>query len=356
MNARVLLLEDEADDGLLLRVLLERAGHVVQVADLEAPRDALPPTDLVVADTRRRGDEAARLTEGLRAAVGDRGLVLVGAGPAGTWLEAGADAWVAKPVRGAALTESLARALAAGDARREAERRAAAAALAQARAERDWLRSLVHDLNNPLTAVSAGVQLLSIDPLTPRQVEAARQARLAVGRLQRLVEGMLDLGRVEQGGALRLDRGPVGAARLLDEVVAGIAPVAALKRVEVEAVVAPELPTLVIDGPLVVRALTNLADNAVRHTPRHSRITLGAWRAGAAVVLAVRDEGAGVPEELRSCLFEPFAQARDSRARGAAGLGLAWARAVAVAHGGTLDHCAPPAGGAEFRLRLPAPR
>lgn len=356
MNARVLLLEDEADDALLLRVLLERAGHVVHAVALDAPRDALPPTDLVVADTRRRGDEGARLTEGLRAAVGDRGLVLVGTGPEAAWLEAGADAWVAKPVRGVALTASLARALAAGDARREAERRAADAELAQARAERDWLRSLVHDLNNPLTAVSAGVQLLTIDPLTPRQTEAARQARLAVGRLQRLVEGMLDLGRVGQGGALRLDRGPVGVDRLLDEVVEAVEPVAALKRVDVEAVVEPDLPTLVIDGPLVVRAVINLVDNAVRHTPRGSRITLSAQRDGVAVVLAVRDEGAGVADEVRDQLFRPFAQARDSRARGAAGLGLAWARAVALAHDGTIEHRTPPAGGAEFRLRLPLPR
>ncbi|MCB9538442.1 MAG: hybrid sensor histidine kinase/response regulator [Myxococcales bacterium] len=356
MNARVLLLEDEADDGLLLRVLLERAGHAVHAVALDAPRDALPATDLVVADTRRRGEDGARLAEALRTAVGDRGLVLVGAGPEARWLEAGADAWVAKPVRGAALSAGLARALAAGDARREAERRAVDDALARARAERDWLRSLVHDLNNPLTAVGAGLQLLSIDPLTPRQSEAARQARLAVGRLNRLVEGMLDLGRVGQGGALRLDRGPIGVAPLLDEVRAAVEPVAALKRVAVEAIVGADVPTLSVDGALVARALTNLADNAVRHTPRHTRVTLAAERAGDAVVLSVRDEGAGVPLELQARLFRPFHQASDSRVRGAAGLGLAWARAVAVAHGGDVEHRAPPAGGAEFRLRLPLPR
>ncbi len=349
MRTHVLLVESEPDDGMLLRVLLERAGHRVTEGLVTGN---LPTVDVVLVDAGSARDDGAARCRELRRAVGERGLVVVSEGVDGRLVEAGADACVGRPLRARSIVGAVERALAAALGRREAERQAAALALSRAEAERDWLRYLVHDLNNPLTVIAGGLRLVAGEPLTERQADAVQHASMATARLTRLVRAMLDLGRAQEGGGLRPELGPVAPAGLLERCAALVATTAGLKGVRVEQS-SEASASLVADVDMLERALVNLAENAVRHAPRGSVVRLYARDRAGAIELGVRDEGPGVPPELRDRLFEPFNQGDDSRVRGVAGLGLAFCRLVAEAHGGRASlHC-PPAGGADFRLTLP---
>ena len=110
--------------------------------------------------------------------------------------------------------------------------------------------------------------------------------------------------------------------------------------------------TVVCDHDLVLRAMVNLAENAVRHSPRKTALRLEARRCEGGVRLGVLDAGQGVPEAERERVFRPFAQLGGVRSGGAAGLGLAWCRLVADAHGGRAWVDDAPGGGAAFYLTL----
>jgi signal transduction histidine kinase len=110
-----------------------------------------------------------------------------------------------------------------------------------------------------------------------------------------------------------------------------------------------------IDADLVRRALDNLLDNALRHTPRGSNVALLAVADGQWLELSVIDAGKGFPENFLPHAFERFRRADRARTRaeGGSGLGLAIVQAIAVAHGGTAAAGNLPQGGAWVSLRVP---
>lgn len=124
-------------------------------------------------------------------------------------------------------------------------------------------------------------------------------------------------------------------------------------RVEVDA---PDQGSISIDPDLIRRSLDNLIDNAIRHAPVGSVVRLasvcnaGTWR------IEVSDDGPGVPSVAKARIFERFARLDESRGRdsGGVGLGLALGRAIAEAHGGTLELAEDGRKGATFRILLPA--
>jgi signal transduction histidine kinase len=102
--------------------------------------------------------------------------------------------------------------------------------------------------------------------------------------------------------------------------------------------------------------ISNLLDNAIRHTPEGSRIAVGVRRRDGRVVLEVADDGPGLPEGLGQHVFERFVRGSgpaDRSPDGGTGLGLAIVRAVATAHGGTVAAGSSPSGGARFEISLP---
>jgi len=103
---------------------------------------------------------------------------------------------------------------------------------------------------------------------------------------------------------------------------------------------------------LFARLLHALYDNAIRAcAPRKPTVTTQAWALGGQVVMEIADDGPGVPEAIVARLFEPLVTGRE----GGSGLGLALARRIAAAHGGTLELAASGSGGATFRVELPGP-
>lgn len=226
---------------------------------------------------------------------------------------------------------------------------AQALALEQADATRTALLAAVsHDLRTPLATIRASVDGLTSADL---HLSAADRASLvetladSTGRLERLIDNLLDLSRL-QTGSVR----PVLRATSLDEVVPlaieGYAPSAV--RMEVP----EDLPLVRTDAGLLERVVANLVSNAVRHSPPGAPVTVSAAKVADSVVVQVVDAGPGVDDELKERLFAPFQRLGDSSGAGL-GLGLAVADGLASAVGAELRAEDTPGTGLTMVVTLP---
>jgi len=170
-------------------------------------------------------------------------------------------------------------------------------------------------------------------------------------RLNRLVANLLDMTRLESG-ALELKKEWHSLEEIVGAVLARTEPLAAGRRVTFQA--PRELPLVPLDDVLYAQAVTNVLENALRHTPAGTPIEITAMLADGVLALAVRDHGPGLPAGSETRVFEKFWRGDARRDRAGSGLGLTIARAVAVAHGGQLSAANHPQGGAVFTLEVPA--
>jgi signal transduction histidine kinase len=176
-------------------------------------------------------------------------------------------------------------------------------------------------------------------------------------RLGRLVGDLLVLST--SGAAdLVLDRHTVDLAQLIQGVVRRVEPLAAERHVDI--VVDATGPALIVDGDLdrLVQLVLILVDNAIDHAPSGTPVEVALRRRSGSALLSVTDRGPGIPNAERERVFEPFARLNASARgrRGGAGLGLAIARRIAVAHGGTVMTTGGPTAGARFEVTLPIVR
>jgi two-component system sensor histidine kinase KdpD len=211
------------------------------------------------------------------------------------------------------------------------------------------LRSVSHDLRSPLTAIRASAEGLANDDVMLRESERAElldAIRLEVRRLERLVENLLDLSRLEAGPARRRpELWTVDA--LLERTLDEVGPEA--DRVLVR--LAPDLPPVRVDAAQVERALVNVLENALKFSSPADPVEITAAAGAGRVVVRVRDHGPGVVDADRSRIFEPFE--RGATTAIGSGLGLAIARGFAEANGGTV-RVERADGGATFAVELPA--
>jgi two-component system sensor histidine kinase KdpD len=253
----------------------------------------------------------------------------------------------------------LARHDAEATARREAALRAQEQEVARKLKETDQMKDdllamVSHELRTPLTTVVGALRLLSAGQgLSPAERQemlemADRQAR----RLRVLIEQLLLAAQSDNGRASFLsaaaERVEVDAAELLAEAATEAQAGACGDRVRVRCDVA--LPVRLAPDP-VLQIIGNLVDNACKYAPEDTPVWLSGERDGAVAVLAVEDEGGGVPAAERERIFERFTRLEPGRGLG---LGLYIARQLARAQGGDLVAAdARIAGGARFELRLP---
>jgi two-component system sensor histidine kinase KdpD len=170
-------------------------------------------------------------------------------------------------------------------------------------------------------------------------------------RLNRLVGNLLDLSRIE-GGSLRPERAWYDLGALIDDVLGRLRPVTAAH--EVTARVPDDLPPVLLDYTQIDQVLSNLVENAAKHTPPGTRIDVVADAVDGEVRVAVEDHGPGLPPGGPRDLFEPFYRGErpGPRPKGM-GLGLAVARGLVEAHSGRIWAEERPAGGARFVFSLP---
>ncbi len=234
---------------------------------------------------------------------------------------------------------------------------------ARARAE-DRLRSFVadasHELRTPLTKIGGWADLYLQGGVRGEQATLAAMERIEAeaGRMGLLVEELSLLARLD--AQVPLDLADVDLVELAEEVLEDARVVAAERTFTLHPGRPGAAPIVVrADAERLRRVLRNLVGNAVQHTPAGTPVEVSLTSEPDAVVLAVRDHGAGVPADQLPRLFERFwrAEASRSRAKGGSGLGLAIVEAVVVAHGGTVaarSRTEPdPAPGTTVTIRLP---
>ena len=225
------------------------------------------------------------------------------------------------------------------------------------RRRRELLSDVAHELRTPLATVEAHVEGLADGVIAPDE-QAWSAMRSEMARLTRLVDDLQRVSRAEERQLdLRLER--IAPHELTAAAVAASAPAYTSKGVSLTSDVGHHLPDVAVDSDRLGEVLANLLDNALRHTPSGGHVRIDGRVVDDRVELAVADTGEGIARELLQRIFERFYRADAARARssGGSGIGLAIARALIEAHGGTITAESRGRGtGATFRIRLPIAR
>jgi len=209
------------------------------------------------------------------------------------------------------------------------------------------LRAVGHDLRTPLAAGWAAVTSLrgrDVEFSDEDRDELLATADESMAKLNRLLENLLDLSRLE-AGVLPLNLRATSLEEVLPMALADV-PDVDLRDVE-------SIPPVLVDPPLLERVIANLAGNAARHTPAGRRVMITASALGGRVELRVVDRGPGLPTAGRERLFEPFQRLGDTDNSTGLGLGLALARGLTEAMKGTLAPEDTPGGGLTMVVSLP---
>jgi len=201
---------------------------------------------------------------------------------------------------------------------------------------RDFVANVSHELKTPLTAIAGYAETLAAESSDAPATGFAQTIVENARRMQRLVDDLLDLSRIESGGWQPEPRtvNVEGAAR---EAWTPFAERAASRGVAFET--ATNASSLNSDPEALRQIFTNLYDNALRHTPRGGKIRVVAQSAGADTVVRVSDTGSGIPAEHLPRIFERFYRVDPGRSRqeGGTGLGLAIVKHLVEAHGGRVE-------------------
>lgn len=218
--------------------------------------------------------------------------------------------------------------------------------------EQAFLADISHELRTPLTSIQGFAQAIAEGEAAGEAAPpAAKIIQRESRRLIRMVEGLLEVAKLQAGGP-ELARERVEATALVTSAVAALELQAQEAGVTVD-VATDGLPALRGDPDKLAQLFINLIDNAVKHSPRGSSVTVRGAREDGHAVVRVRDAGSGLPSGAQTRLFRRFYRGENAQ-RDGAGLGLAIAQAIAVAHGGAITARNVDEGGAEFTVRLPA--
>jgi signal transduction histidine kinase len=215
---------------------------------------------------------------------------------------------------------------------------------------------LVHDLKSP----AAGIMMAAETRLRSAAVEGIERQLwshvfVAAELIARMVQNLLDISRSEDG-VMTLRRAPVDVPKVVATVQQLMTPLAGSRRQQIAVDARPDVPAVEADPELLRRVLQNLVDNAIRHSPPGSTVRIEAGSSDGFLCLRVRDEGPGVPVELRERIFDKYVRAARPRGEDEAfgkGLGLAFCRMAIEAHGGDIRVEDNQPTGSVFVARIP---
>ena len=218
---------------------------------------------------------------------------------------------------------------------------------------------VVHDLRNPLGVIYGALNMLEMvlpEPVLEENHQLIELATTACERMQRLVDSLLDVAKLETG-EMPLTLSPTELKPLLEDAVYRQSISAQSRNIVIRTHICDDLPVVLIDREKIERVLVNLLDNALKYTPNGEEVVITAEHKQNIVTLGITDNGPGIPEMERKRIFERFAQVTDDSVlkRRGFGLGLTFCRLVVEAHGGEIwveshqDSC-----GSRFVFTVPA--
>jgi PAS domain S-box-containing protein len=236
--------------------------------------------------------------------------------------------------------------------REEAERDRLYREAKQAVADRQHVLSVVsHDLRNPLNTITLATETLKDDHLPAEvRIKGLTAMTRAAARMNQMISDLLDVNSIE-GGHLALNPVPVDPCSVVSEVLELFGPQAAARNLVLSRETPNGLPLVRGDRHRLVQVLANLVSNALKVSVAGS-VTIRLEQRDKEVVFAVVDSGPGIPEEVRSHIFEPYWRAENATYKGT-GLGLAIVRGIVEGHGGRVWIESESGAGAAFLFSIP---
>jgi signal transduction histidine kinase len=221
---------------------------------------------------------------------------------------------------------------------------------------RDLIAWVSHDLRTPLTSIRAILEALGDNMVEePATVERyLKTAQQDIRSLSRLIDDLFIMSQMEAGG-LHLDCQMNSMGDLISDTIESFSTIAERQGIALEGCLNPGVDPVCMDAQQMGRVLSNLVSNALRYTPQGGKVFICATRVNEGIRVEVEDTGYGISPEDLSHVFEGFYRGEKSRSRstGGAGLGLAIAKGIVEAHGGTIGVQSVTGKGAKFSFVLP---
>jgi signal transduction histidine kinase len=213
---------------------------------------------------------------------------------------------------------------------------------------------IYHDLRSPLGNIVSSLDMMS--SFLPEKEGTLRSmlniANSSTARIQRLINSLLDISRLESGQKI-LEQKPVDPTALMVEAIRDVQPSINGRNQTLERKPSTVLPLIYVDVDMIHRVLINLMENASKFTPVEGRIEISAETNGTSVKYSVRDNGPGIPAADHERIFEKFTRLRGKERASGLGVGLAFCKLAVAAHGGQLGLESEVGKGTTFWLTLP---
>ncbi len=231
---------------------------------------------------------------------------------------------------------------------------------ATTRKELDTLRNdlaamIYHDLRSPLANIVSSMEILK-SMFPPEEAEAAASvmaiAQHSIDRIQRLINSLLDINRLEAGQPLG-EMQPASVPELIADAIKAVQAVTDNRQQVMKESVAPNLTPVLVDTDMIRRVLINLLENASKYTPAESEITAGAEQDGDWVRIWVQDYGLGIPIEEQGRIFDKYTRVKRQGSPRGFGVGLAFCRLAVEAHNGEIWVESEVGKGSKFIMTLP---
>ena len=201
---------------------------------------------------------------------------------------------------------------------------------------------IVHDLRNPLTAISGFMQLMLIEKqnLLESQQERIQQSLHFCEELNRMIQTLLDINKIEEG-KLKLNREMTSVVDLIEDSLERFRPTIEGKKISLCFSATEDIPLVPLDREIMKRVIVNLVDNAIRYALKGGNVEVAANFSPekGSLCLSVKDNGSGLPKEYHQKVFDKFEQVqlkKDGYRSGSSGLGLTFCKMAVEAHGGRI--------------------
>lgn len=218
----------------------------------------------------------------------------------------------------------------------------------------DLAAMIYHDLRSPLANIVSSLEVLSgmVDEQDTSAHSILGIAAHSTARIQRLVDSLLDLNRLEAGQPVA-DQKVADPIALVQQALKDVSPASEGRRQKTTSILPDRLPFLWVDAGMCHRVLVNLLENAIKFTPTEGNIEVGAKKDGNWLEFWVRDNGPGIPPAEQEHIFEKFTRLRGKNKPGGLGVGLAFCRLAVQGHGGRIWVESQDGKGATFHFTLP---
>jgi len=374
---KILIVDDEPDIAMILKLHLEDAGYqTIWAADGDAALDLIHSNvfPLVLMDIRMPGISGLDVLKQLRGEGVDTSVIMMTAHGnedlAVECMQAGATDYVTKPFQHDNLLQRIERAL--------VNRRMQITNKKLEKEKEDFFFMLSHDLKNPITAAIGSIDIIRegrLGPINPEQQDYLQSAIESCEEVVGMIDNLLDMRRFESG-KMQPRIKPIRPADILALTVNRFAPAAVRDGVSLTMDCSAKTAEIAVDSSLLTRVVANLVGNALKYTFDGGSITLscrcvqhderhklripvyaempeGFSKLRCFVKISVKDTGSGIPPDELGQIFEAFVQSKKSRERGGAGLGLAFCKKAIESFNGCIWAESDGENGSQFIMLLP---